>query len=246
MDKMLYVGMNGASQLLQTQMAHTNNLANASTPGFRADFQTTLSEAVQGGGLETRFHARSGGMSVNLESGPIQSTGNALDVAINGEDFFVVGTPEGGEAYSRRGDFRLTPEGLLSNGAGQPVLGNGGPGAIPPHQSLTIGEDGTVSIVPLGSGPETSVTVDRIRLVSLNPDLVEKRPDGLLQHRDGSEAEDSNASRLMSGHLEGANVSGVESMIQLMNVARNYELQVKMMSTAREMADSATRMMRME
>ncbi len=246
MDRMLYLGMTGAKHVVMAQTTNANNLANVSTAGFRADFHTLLDESVPGFGYPTRANAISGGRDSNLMSGPIRSTGRPLDVTVNGDAWLAVVAPDGGEAYSRRGDFHITANGQLLNGAGQQVLGEGGPVALPEHQSVSIGEDGTVSVVPLGQGPETLVVVDRIKLVALDAERVEKGDDGLMRHRDGSPGVITAESRLMSGHLEASNLNAVEAMVNMINLSRQYEMQVKVMSTAREIADASGRLLRLE
>lgn len=246
MDKMLYLGMTGAKHLQLAQAANANNLANANTAGFRADFHSLFSHEVQGPGLHSRIAAVVGGESVNLNAGPIQSTGNPLDVAIQGDGWFAVSTVDGGEAYSRRGDLRLSADGLLTNGAGQHIIGDGGLIAIPEHQSLSIGADGTVSIVPLGQSPDTLVVVDRIRLVSLDKAQLEKGEDGLLRQRNGNPGVVDADITLLNGALESSNVNAVDAMVNMISLSRAFEMQVKLMSTAGELADAGSRMMRLE
>ncbi len=246
MDKMLYVGMSGAKQLMQAQALNTNNLANVSTTGFRGDFQTLIASQVQGAGMDTRFNVVNAGSRSNLDAGPIRPTGHDLDAAINGDGFFVVQGADGNEAYTRRGDFKISADGQLLNGVGQVVLGEGGPLTIPQNQSVLIGEDGTISVVPLGQGPETQVVVDRLQLVTLDPTKVEKGEDGLLRQTDGEPGIPDADVRVMSGHLEHSNVNAVEAMVNMISISRAYEMQVKLMSTAREMADTSSRSMRLE
>lgn len=246
MDHMLYVGMNGARATQLAQATAVNNLANASTTGFRADFHSLLAREVAGPGHASRFNAVSSERASQLESGPIEQTGRDLDVAINGQGWFAVQDAQGNEAYSRRGDLQLSVDGRLLNGAGQPVLGENGPMVIPPHRSLTIGSDGTVSIVPEGQGPETLAVIDRLRLVTLDEGQVIKGDDGLMRQQDGKSGEASASVQLVSGSLEGSNVNAVEAMVSMINLSRTYEMQVKLMQTAKELSDSGTRLMRLE
>ena len=246
MDKMLYLGMTGAKHLQMAQAANANNLANASTSGFRADFHSVFTQEVDGPGLATRANAIIGGESVNTTPGAIQTTDNPMDIAINGDGWFAVSTVDGGEAYTRRGDLRLSADGLLINGAGQHILGDGGLMALPEHQSMSIGSDGTVSIVPLGQGPDTQIVIDRIRMVELDPAQISKGQDGLIRHRDGSPGTASSDITLVSGALESSNVNAVDAMVTMISLSRAFEMEVKMMSTAGELADAGSRMMRLE
>jgi flagellar basal-body rod protein FlgF len=246
MSKLLYIGMNGAKHTERAQSINANNLANANTVGFRADFQALMAEQVAGTGMATRYNAVSVGQSSDFTSGNIVATGRELDVAIQGDGFFAVQDKDGKEAYSRRGDFRITSDGMLLNGAGQPVMGEGGPVAIPEHESLSIGEDGTVSIVPLGLGSESLVTVDRIRLVNAEPAQLAKGEDGLLRLRNGKTAEPDAAVQISPGHIETSNVNTVDAMVKMISLARQYEMQVKVMHTANTIAESAGRLMSLE
>lgn len=246
MDHMLYVGMTGARAIQLAQATNANNLANASTAGFRADFHNLMAEAVSGPGLATRVNTVSSDRASHLEAGAIQQTGRELDVAVSGEGWLAVQDAEGKEAYSRRGDLQITVTGQLLNGAGQPVLGENGPVSIPPHSSLTLGRDGSVSVIPLGQGADTLAVIDRIKLVKLDQAQVIKGNDGLMRQQDGKPGEVAADLGLQSGSLEGSNVNTVDAMVNMISLSRSYEMQVKMMQTAKEMADSGTRLMRLE
>ncbi len=193
MDDMIFLAMSGAKQTEYAQAINTNNLANVSTTGFRADLHSFSAVPVDGPGIESRVNAVVGSYGTDFAKGPIATTGRDLDVAVQGEGFIAVQAPDGTEAYTRAGDLRVEAGGLLSTGAGHLVLGDGGPVAIPPNGSLLIGRDGTISVQPLGQGPETLAIVDRIKLV--NPDLaaLQKGSDGLLRLAD-DEMADADAS----------------------------------------------------
>lgn len=246
MDRLVFLGMTGAKHTQAAQTTNANNLANISTAGFRGDFHSLIAQQVEGPGLPSRVNAVSMGTTTDFSTGAIMSTGRDLDVAIRGEGWFAVQAADGGEAYSRRGDFRLTSDGMLINGAGQPVLGDGGPVAIPDHQSLTIGDDGTVSIVPLGQGPESQVIVDRIRLVEVDSQQLVKGEDGLLRSKDGESAPASAAVRISAGNLESSNVNSVDAMVNMIALARQFEMQVKVMKTAETIDEAGSRLMRLE
>lgn len=246
MDRLLFIGMTGAKQSQLAQTTNANNLANVNTAGFRGDFHSLVSAPVPGPGFETRANVIDSGQQSDFSHGAIMSTGRELDVAIRGEGWFAVQSNDGSEAYSRRGDFHLTSDGMLVNGAGLAVMGDGGPVAVPEHESLMIGDDGTVSIVPLGQGPESLATVDRIRLVEIAPNELEKSNDGLMRMRNGGNAEVSANVRIGSGNLEASNVNSVDAMVNMISLSRHFEMQVKMMSTAETLDEAGGRLMRME
>ena len=246
MDRSLYIAMSGAKQTLLAQTTNANNLANTQTTGFKSDLEQFRSQPVFGAGYPTRVYAMTERPGTDLAPGAMQTTGRDLDVAINGEGFIAVQGADGKEAYSRAGDLRVTPEGLLQTGAGLQVLGQGGPITIPPSEKLTIGADGTISIIPMGTGNATTVVeVDRIKLV--NPELanLEKRNDSLLHTKDGKPlATDANV-KLAAGVLEGSNVNPINAMVDMIELARNFELQTKVMKNVDENAGASAKLMQM-
>ncbi|MCP4299201.1 MAG: flagellar basal body rod protein FlgF, partial [Gammaproteobacteria bacterium] len=207
MDEMIYLAMTGAKQTEYAQAINSNNLANVSTAGFRADLHSFSSVPIDGPGVETRINAVVESYGTDFSQGPIANTGRNLDVAIQGEGFIAVQTADGTEAYTRRGDLRAEAGGLLSTGTGQLVMGDGGPVAIPPNSSLLIGGDGTISIQPYGQGPETMSQVDRIKLVNPDITLLQKGDDGLLRMADDEIADADASVSLISGALEQSNVN---------------------------------------
>lgn len=245
MDHFIYIAASGARETMLAQAANTHNLANASTTGFRADLVTAESAYLSGAGQESRAFAGMKGRGVDFKEGVINSTGRTLDLAINGQGWMSVEAPDGSEAFSRRGDFHINEFGQLLNGAGQAVLGNAGPVAIPPYTDITIGADGTVSIVPLGEDPNTLVVVDRIKLVNPDTSLLSKGNSGLVQMTDGGEALPDASVKLVSGALESSNVNSVEAMVTMIELARQFETHVKMMKTAEQLDSSSAKLMTM-
>ncbi len=245
MDRSLFISMSGAKETLQAQTAVSSNLANVDTTGFKADLEQFRSMPVFGPGHPTRVYAMHERPATDFNPGPIQTTGRELDVAIQGQGWLAVQAPDGTEAYTRRGDLRLSPEGLLLTGNGLPVLGENGPVAIPPAQKLEIAPDGTISIVPLGGKPDVSVVIDRIKLVNPQATQLIKGLDGLIRLQDGTPAQADASVVLVSGALEGSNVNPVAAMVEMIELSRRFELQVKMMKTAEDDADASARLLRM-
>jgi flagellar basal-body rod protein FlgF len=162
------------------------------------------------------------------------ATGRDLDVAVQGSGFIAVEGPDGREAYTRAGDLRVDSNGQLRTGTGLAVLGEAGPVAIPPNASLLIGGDGTVSIVPLGQGPETRAEVGRIKLVNPATEELEKAQDGLFRMKDGSDAPADASARLMSGVLESSNVNVADAMVNMIELSRRFDMQVRAMKAAED------------
>ncbi|MEW8458752.1 MAG: flagellar basal body rod protein FlgF, partial [Candidatus Thiodiazotropha endolucinida] len=159
MDRMLYIAMSGAKETLIAQASNSNNLANVNTPGFMEDLNQFRSMPVFGQGYPTRVYALDERPNINFDKGSIQSTGNPLDLAIKGDGYFAVQAADGSEAYTRRGDLKVDANGLVTNGEGLPLIGNGGPIALPPYERLEIAPDGTITILPEGSTPEALAIV---------------------------------------------------------------------------------------
>ena len=234
MDRMLYVAMSGAKETALAQARNTQNLANASTTGFKASLDAFASRPVTGPGHDTRTYAVAEDMRVDLSPGPLQATGRDLDVAVQGEGWIAVQAPDGGEAYTRAGDLRVDSVGLLTTGTGLPVLGDGGPIAVPPFETLEIGSDGTISIRPLGQEANTLAQVDRIKLVNPDPAELVRGEDGLIRHAQRLEQPPAAGVNLVNGMLEASNVNTVEAMVRMIDLARHFEMQVKMMKTAED------------
>ena len=234
MDRLLYVAMGGASEMLEAQAVISHNLANASTTGYRADLHAFSSYLVQGPGYDSRVSVVGRQLGHDARSGALQETGRALDVAVQGAGWIAVQDRDGLEAYTRAGNLRVSPTGVLETASGLAVLGDGGPLTLPPYTQAAIGPDGTVSVVPEGLGPEALVQVGRIRLVNPADGELAKGADGLMRLRDGGQAAPDAAVRLASGALESSNVSVAETLVEMIQVSRAFEMQVKLMNTASE------------
>jgi flagellar basal-body rod protein FlgF len=244
MDEMIYVAMTGAKQTEYAQAINSNNLANVSTTGFRADLHSFSSLPIEGPGVDSRVNAIVESYGTDFSPGGIANTGRDLDIAIQGRGFIAVQAPDGSEAYTRAGDLRIGTGGLLSNGAGHLVMGEGGPVAVPPHMSLMIGDDGTVSLQPLGQGPETLSIVDRIKLVDPDTSRLSKGTDGLLHLPEGEVADASANVRVTSGSLEQSNVNIAKTLVNMIELSRQYEMQINVIKTSKEDADASAQMMR--
>ncbi len=245
MDRSLFIAMSGAKQTLLAQTNNANNLANTQTTGFKADLQQFRSMSVFGPGYPTRVYAMTERPGTDVSMGALQTTGRDLDVAIKGDGWMAVAGKDGQEAYSRAGDLKVTPEGFLQTGAGRQVLGQDGPISIPPADKLEIGRDGTISIVPLGGQASTLVVVDQIKLVKPQPGDLEKHTDGLMYSKQGAVLPASADVTLVQGALEGSNVNAIEAMVSMIELARHFELQSKVMKTADENAAVAAKLMQM-
>lgn len=245
MDHMIYTAMSGAKQVMLRQASNNHNLANANTTGFQADLDAFKSMPVYGPGHPSRVFVEDQHVGVDFSKGQIMTTARELDIAVNGDGFLTVQAPDGSEAYTRAGDLRISVGGVLETSSGHAVMGNGGPIAIPPFEKLEIGADGTISIKPLGQSASSLATLDRIKLVNPVPSALAKGEDGLLRTTDGQPAEVDASVSVINGALESSNVNTVDSLVTMIALAREYEMNVKMMKAAEETDSASTSLLRM-
>jgi flagellar basal-body rod protein FlgF len=243
MDRLVYVAMSGAKEILRAQAANNHNLANANTNGFRADLSAFQTQSVVGPGLSSRAYATNDVTGWDSSSGSLDATGRDLDVAIKGPGWMAVQASDGTEAYTRSGDLHVDTNGALLTANGNPVLGDSGPITVPPYTSINIGTDGSVSVVPRGQTPMTMSTVGRIKLVNPANDQVARGNDGLFRSTTGAELDPDATVHLVSGTLESSNVNIAETMANMIELARSYEVQVKAMKTAEDTAASSSKLL---
>jgi flagellar basal-body rod protein FlgF len=243
MDRGLYVAMTGAKQIMQAQAVNNHNIANSSTTGFRADGVAFTSLPVYGPGYATRVNAVAGDAGTDFSSGVMMSTSRPLDIAVNGKGFIAVRGADGQEAYTRAGDLQVTALGAVVTSTGFPVLSESGPLTVPPSTQVTIGTDGTVSVVPLGLSAAAQSQVDRIKLVNPSTKDLQKGSDGLLRLKSGGKAKTDETVTIVSGELESSNVNAAQSLVNMIELQRLYELQIKSISSTDQNEQSAQRMM---
>lgn len=243
MDRLIYVAMSGAKQMMERQATVAHNLANASTAGYRADVNTFRVAYLNGPGLATRAFVADSTSGVDFRPGPIQQTGRDLDVAIQGKGWIAVQMPDGSEAYTRAGSLQITADGQLQTPDGNAVLGDGGPISIPQDTKVVIGSDGTITAVPFGNKPSTASTVGRIKLVNPDEGLLTKGGDGLFRLKDGSQPEVDDNVKLLSGAVEGSNVNPVDAMVDMIATARQYEMNVQLLQSATQNASDASKLL---
>ncbi|HVY08462.1 MAG TPA: flagellar basal-body rod protein FlgF [Burkholderiales bacterium] len=240
MDRLIYTAMTGAKHLLEQQAVVAHNLANVNSTGFRAELSAFRAVPVVGDGANTRAFVVDSTVGADLTPGVLQQTGRPLDVAIQGAGFIAVQAPDGTEAYTRAGDLQVGTNGQLETRSGSAVLGDGGPIAIPPDSTITIAQDGTVSVVPTFGIPNATAIVGRIKLVNPAENEIVRGGDGLFRTRSGNPAEPDANVALASGTLEGSNVNVVDAMVRLIENARQFDMQMKMLQSAESNSAQAT------
>jgi len=235
--------MTGANHTLNQQATVAHNLANASTTGFRAENNAFRAVPVFGDGSPTRAFVVDSTTAADFSTGPLETTGRDLDVAVKGSGWITVQLDNGEEAYTRNGSLQVSPNGVLLTQNGLKVKGETGIIAVPPETRITIGVDGTVSSVPINPQPNTVAAVGRIKLVNPPEASLVKGPDGLFRLKDGGAAPVDGRVRLVDGTLEGSNVNVVHEMVSMIALARQFDMQMKMLDSAQRNAEQASQIM---
>lgn len=245
MDRVVYVAMTGAKHTMRANQVNTNNLANINTTGFRADLAAFQSRPIGGDGYASRINSVAETEGADFTPGSIITTGRELDVAVKGEGWIAVQGPDGKEAYTRAGNLTINNAGMLLTESGHPVLGNGGPIAVPPFSKLEIGTDGTVSVLPVGQAPSTLAVVDRLRLVNPPKEQLVKTREGMFQTQDGTPQPPDAKVNVVSGALETSNVNSVSALVNMIELSRHLEMQVKLIKQAEENDAATTQLLRL-
>ncbi|MBB1632610.1 flagellar basal-body rod protein FlgF [Cupriavidus sp. UME77] len=233
MDRMIYTALSGAKQTLDQQAAVSNNLANTSTPGFRAQVNMFRAVPVVGQASPTRAFTLASTPGADFKAGPLTYTERPLDVALQGNGWLTVQAPDGTEAYTRAGSLQVSADGQLVTSTGLQVMGDGGPIAVPPGAQITIGSDGTITARGPGETSAGLAQVGKLRLVNPPPDSIARGDDGLFRLRPGAQPLQVDANiRVISGAIEGSNVNPVEAMVDMIANARRFEMQMKMIQGA--------------
>ncbi len=243
MDRMLYTAMSGATEMVRAQGITANNLANASTTGFKKDLAVMMHRPVRGEN-DSRHYVLATTELQNLQPGKMSVTHNPLDIAIEGAGWIALQGADGATGYSRAGALQVGGDGILRSQSGEVVLGNSGPISIPPDSRVEIATDGTVNIFGTGEFAGDQALIDRILLVNPDPTGMVKGENGLFQMKDGSVPPPAAEVRVRSGALEQSNVNAVAAMTEMIERSRQYEMQVKMMKTANDLAQRSSAILR--
>lgn len=240
MDRMLYISMSGAKEVMLSQANNANNLANANTDGFKKDFNVFRAQHVQGPGWDSRAYSLDERPATDFTAGAIKVTGRDLDIVTKQDGFIGIQSPQGDEVFVRTASMQVLENGDLVDVKGNPILNESGtPINVPPTRTIAIGDDGTISIVPAESPSNQLVVLDRIRLVKPDPKDLEKGLDGFARLKEGAPPVIQEQVVVVSGALETSNVNTAEALVNMIELSRKYELQVKMMNTTKSHAQKS-------
>jgi flagellar basal-body rod protein FlgF len=234
MDRLIYASLAAMRGSMSRQTAIANNLANASTPGFRGEMANAQSVWLNNGKAYNSATVSEQVVNADMTPGTINKTGRNLDVALEGDAMLTVQGDDGQEAYTRRGDLQVSSSGLLTTGDGKPVMGSGGPITLPPADSISIASDGKILIVPQGGDASQPQEVDKLRLVSPKGTAIAKQLDGLFGVKGGGTLPDDPDARVQSGALETSNVTASDALVQMIEASRQWDVQLKMIGDARD------------
>lgn len=242
MDRAIYTAMSAANAALNRQAVTSNNLANSSTSGFRAQLAAFRAVPIEGESLRTRALVAESTPFHDGSMGPVSYTGRSLDVALPQNGWLAVELADGSEGYTRNGTIEVDDQGALSV-AGKPLLGDGGALTVPPQSQVTIAPDGTLSVLGAGDNPNAFVPVGRLKLARAEMSELQHGDDGLFRAANGTPLAQDNALRLNPGSLEGSNVSPVKAMAEMIANSRGFDMNMKVIRTADENAQKANQLL---
>ena len=245
MDRLIYTALSGMRASMDQQRVLANNLANARTPGFRAELLKRTPVTLESETLDVRAMQAVSVTGARMGAGELVETGRALDIAVEGEALITVQAPDGGEAYTRRGDLSLSPAGLLITGEGYPVMGNGGVISVPPGSAPSIAPDGTVSVVDPENPQAPAQEIGRIKLAAWAGSPLAKGLDNLFRVEGGGVLPGDAAATVKSGFIEQSNVKSTEVLVEMIDAQRLFEMRSKLLGTAKELDERGAALMRL-
>jgi flagellar basal-body rod protein FlgF len=249
MDRLIHTALTTLRLSNHGDTLHASNMAKASVPGFRRDLEAASEVRLLASTetLETRaFTIRDTRNNFSEKQGEIQFTGLGTDVAINGQGYFIIQHDGRDPHLSRRGDLRVDANNQLTDGVGALMLDNElQPIVLPPFQDISIGEDGRITITPIGAEPGEVVQAGFLGTTLAEGVVLEKSIDGGIRQPDGTVPPADQQSQILNGALETSNVNVVEELVETIRRQREYEMNVKLISIARDLDEAGASIMRM-
>ena len=249
MDKLIYTAFNTVNNIYDNRAVRAQNLANIAVPGYRRDLGA---KSVGTAFLDNMQTLQSRAMAVQDNNnyfsdkpGSLSQTDVDTDIAISGDGYLLV-QGLGAPSLSRRGDLRVSNDGLLENGSSQKILNTElVPIQVPAHRSMKISDDGEIIIEPLGSDPGTTQAIGKIALTLAAGVELKKFPDGEIRSMDGTVPPLDATVSVLPKHIELSNVNITEELINSIEDQRQYEINIKMISSASELDEAGSSLMRL-
>ena len=245
MDRLIWTAVTGMNASMARQRMIASNMANSQTVGFRAEVMAQTPMTLIGPSIQVRALSDPAVRGARMEQGAFIATGRPLDIAIQGQALLAVQAPDGAEAYTRRGDLTVSPSGLLVNGEGFAVLGDGGPISVPPGSAISIAPDGAVLAADPAAPDQPSTAVGRIKLASWQGSTIEKGLDGLFRVKDGGALPADAEARVTPATLEQSNVRPSEVLVDMIEAQRLFEMRTQLIATARQIDEGGASLMRL-
>jgi len=248
MDRLIYTSLSGQKFIDQRVQQISNEIANVSTAGFKRAFAAaTETYRYDGDGFKSRYvSVVTPSTRLDMSAGPMMSTGRALDVALTGNQLFAVLTPTGEVAYTRRGDLSVGADGTLRLGSGEQIASDANtPITVPDLAEVKIGPDGTVLTKQVGGDAVVFQPLARIQVVEADPVKIKLRVDGLYDSTDRQPFAAAQTPAVSSGVLEGSNANLFASMVDMISMSRRYEMQVKVLKQASDLAERSQSLARL-
>lgn len=243
MDRLIYTALSGMDAAMNRQRVVASNLANASTPGFRAESFSTGNLRMRSDAFDVRGFAQGLVRGADMSAASTVQTGRPLDVALSGSALMAVQAPDGGEAYTRRGDLSVDVTGRLANGDGLAVMGEAGPIVVPPGWDLSIGSDGSVFAADPAAPDVPAELVGRIKLANPVGSAILKDIDGHLRVPGGGVLPMDPTATLVTGALEGSNVDTAATLVDMIEAQRGFERRTQIIATADQLDQASSRLM---
>ena len=245
MDRMIWTAVSGMNASMARERMIASNMANAQTPGFRAEVMAATPTTLEGPSLEVRALTGAAVYGAAMDPGALIETGRPLDVALTGDGLFSVQAADGSEAYTRRGDLSLSPAGVLTNGDGALVLGENGPISVPPGSTVSIGPDGAVLVRSQSDPNAPPQQVERLKLAGWHGSRIAKGLDGMFRVVGGGVLPLDAETRLVSGSLEQSNVRPSQILVEMVEAQRLFDMRTKLVATAKELDERGASLLRM-
>jgi flagellar basal-body rod protein FlgF len=239
-DRLVFTAVAGARNAVDQLAITTNNLANATTPGFREQLSAYRAVPVVGGGAATRISSVDTTPGFSSVGGRLESSGNPMDLALEGDGWFTVRRLDGSAAYTRAGRLTVDERGVLRTAGGAALQSDQGNLVLAAGSTLEVGGDG-VAFARNQDGT-VGARLGRLRVSRADPGQLDRGPDGLYQSARPLPLAEEGSVRVRQGAVESSNVSVADAMVQMVSQSRLFELSMQLVKSADQNARAANQL----